>query len=100
MEESQKDSTGMEKAAEFRREEKPVGESGTGKLDRANFWFADKKTIRRNDYNLTAGRYKPWKETREEISQSPLELLTELAKMEQDTMEQIKELIEMTKKYG
>ena len=76
--------------------ENPVPESWTG----ANFWFADKKTIRRNDYNLTAGRYKPWKETREEISQSPLELLTELAKMEQDTMEQIKELIEMTKKYG
>ena len=66
----------------------------------ANCWFADKETIRRNDYNLTAGRYKPWKETREEISQSPLELLTELAKMEQETMEQIKELIEMTKKYG
>lgn len=76
--------------------ENPVPESWTG----ANFWFADKKTIRRNDYNLTAGRYKPWKETREEISQSPLELLTELAKMEQDTMEQIKELIEMTKKHG
>lgn len=76
--------------------ENPVPESWTG----VNCWFADKETIRHNDYNLTAGRYKPWKETREEISQSPLELLTELAKLEQDTMEQIKELIEMTKKYG
>ena len=76
--------------------ENPVPESWAG----VNCWFADKETIRRNDYNLTAGRYKPWKETREEISQSPLELLTELAKMEQETMEQIKELIEMTKKYG
>lgn len=76
--------------------ENPVPETWEG----VNCWFAAKETIRRNDYNLTAGRYKPWKETREEISQSPLELLTELAKMEQETMEQIKELIEMTKKYG
>lgn len=63
-------------------------------------WFADKETIRRNDYNLTAGRYKPWREVQEEISQSPLELLRQLEEMEQETMEQIKELIEMTKNYG
>lgn len=65
-----------------------------------HYWFADRKTIRENDYNLTAGRYKPWKEAQEEVLESPLELLEQLAGMEQETMEEIKELIEMTKNYG
>ncbi|MBS6194124.1 MAG: N-6 DNA methylase [Clostridiales bacterium] len=65
-----------------------------------HYWFADRKTIRQNDYNLTAGRYKPWKESREEMTESPLELLEQLAGMEKETMEEIKELIEMTKNYG
>lgn len=65
-----------------------------------HYWFADRKTIRQNDYNLTAGRYKPWKEVQEEMTESPLELLEKLADLEQETMVEIKELIEMTKNYG
>ncbi len=62
-------------------------------------WFADKKTICENDYNITARRYKPWKEEQEEEMESPLKLLEKLASMEQKTMEQMKELIEMTRRY-
>lgn len=65
-----------------------------------HFWFADKSTICRNDYNLTTGRYKPWREVQEEASESPLELLQQLASLERETMEQMKELIDMTKNYG
>lgn len=64
-----------------------------------HFWFADKSTICRNDYNLTTGRYKPWQEVQEEVSESPLELLQQLASLERETMEQMKELIDMTKNY-
>ncbi len=62
-------------------------------------WFADRKTIRQNDYNITVGRYKPWKEEQEEEMESPLKLLEKLAQLEQKTMEQMKELIEMTRDY-
>ncbi len=65
----------------------------------SSYWFADRKTIRQNDYNITVGRYKPWKEEQEEEMESPLKLLEQLAKMEEKTMEQMKELIEMTKHY-
>jgi len=65
----------------------------------SSYWFADRKTIRQNDYNITAGRYKPWKEEQEEEMESPLKLLEQLAQMERKTMEQMKELIEMTKHY-
>ena len=65
-----------------------------------SFWFADGETIRKNDYNLTAGRYKPWKEEGEEVLESPLELLEQLASLEKETMNSIQELIEMTKNYG
>lgn len=64
-----------------------------------HYWFAAKETIRKNDYNLTVGRYKPWKEEQKEIMESPFQLLQQLAEMEKETMEQIKELIEMTKHY-
>lgn len=64
-------------------------------------WFADRKTIRRNDYNLTAGRYKPWEEGKEDpADSSPMELLEKLSRMEQDSAKKIQELIEMTKAYG
>lgn len=63
-------------------------------------WFAKESDIRNNDYNLTAGRYKPWKEEGEEVLESPLELLEQLASLEKETMNEIQELIEMTKNYG
>lgn len=64
-----------------------------------HFWFADKGTICRNDYNLTAGRYKPWQEAQEEAAESPMELLQQLASLERETMRQIEELIAMTGDY-
>lgn len=84
------------KGAKKNQWENPVPENWTD----THCWFADRKTIRQNDYNLTAGRYKPWKESRDEVAESPLELLEQLASLEQETMEEIKELIEMTKNYG
>ena len=76
--------------------ENPVPEE----WNHGSFWFADGETIRKNDYNLTAGRYKPWKEEGEEVLESPLELLEQLASLEKETMNSIQELIEMTKNYG
>lgn len=64
-----------------------------------SFWFADVETVRKNDYNLTAGRYKPWREKQEQAAESPMELLKQLSAMEEETMEQIRELLEMTKDY-
>jgi type I restriction enzyme M protein len=65
-----------------------------------HYWFADRRTIRKNDYNLTAGRYKPWKEDKTEEPESPSILLEQLLDLENETMQQIQELIEMTRKYG
>lgn len=62
-------------------------------------WFADRETIRRNDYNLTAGRYRPWQEEEIPEGESPSRLLQELAAMEKESAAKIQELIEMTKKY-
>lgn len=63
-------------------------------------WFADPETIRKNDYNLTAGRYKPWQEEAPlPEGESPTRLLLELAAMEKESAAKIQELIEMTKKY-
>lgn len=70
-----------------------------GEWKEASCWFADRKTIRQNDYNITAGRYKPWREEAEEEIESPIQLLRQLMSMEQETVEQMKELIEMTKHY-
>lgn len=65
-----------------------------------NCWFADKQTIRGNEYNLTAGRYKPWKEPENtETTESPGELLKKLSQMELEAIKKLQELIEMTKKY-
>lgn len=59
-------------------------------------WFADRATIRKNEYNLTAGRYKPWLEdAAEEETMSLTELLHTLEKTEQETIKEIQELIEM-----
>lgn len=85
----------LAKGEQYNQWNNPVPENWT----EGSYWFADRKTIRQNDYNITAGRYKPWKEEQEEVAESPLELLEQLADMEQETMEQIKELIEMTKHY-
>lgn len=67
---------------------------------RTRCWFAEYGVIRRNDYNLTAARYKPWAKLQEPEAESPMEILEQLKRMEQDTMKQLNDLIEMTKIYG
>ena len=63
-------------------------------------WFADRATIRKNDYNFTVGRYKPWSEEMKKEEESPLQMLRQLEAMEQETLKQMRELIEMVENYG
>lgn len=62
-------------------------------------WFASLETIRNNDNNLSAGRYKPWKTVEETVSESPAKLLETLAQLEQDTMKKVQELMEIARAY-
>ena len=78
-----------------RKPGKSVGEPGSGPLGQSCL------LVCRPDYNLTAGRYKPWEEGKEDpADSSPMELLEKLSRMEQDSAKKIQELIEMTKAYG
>ena len=62
-------------------------------------WFASLDTIAKNDNNLSAGRYKPWKEQETVVTESPTQLLKELADLETDTMKKVQELMEMAGDY-
>ena len=62
-------------------------------------WFASLDTIAKNDNNLSAGRYKPWKEQETVVTESPAQLLKELADLETDTMKKVQELMEMAGDY-
>ena len=62
-------------------------------------WFASLDTIAKNDNNLSAGRYKPWKEQEMVVTESPAQLLKELADLETDTMKKVQELMEMAGDY-
>jgi len=55
------------------------------------WWFADTATIRSNDFNLSAGRYRPM--TQEQVEhRDPRELLSELAALETEIGEEIEAL--------
>ncbi|KVQ55926.1 N-6 DNA methylase [Burkholderia territorii] len=55
------------------------------------WWFADAATIRANDFNLSAGRYRPM--TREQVEhRDPRELLSELSALEAEIAEEIEAL--------
>ncbi len=54
-------------------------------------WFATKKEILAEDYNLTASRYKP-SNTEELILQDPAKILTEVIEAESEIMQRLKEL--------
>ena len=62
-------------------------------------WFADLDTIAKNDNNLSAGRYKPWKTQETIVTESPAQLLKKLADLEADTMTKVQELMEMARDY-
>ena len=72
----------------------PVGE-GPGvraQVDwTAKWWFADVATLRANDFNLSAGRYRPLAKSQVE-HRDPRELLDELAAIETEIAEEIEAL--------
>ena len=55
------------------------------------WWFATTDEIKANDYNLSAGRYRPLAQSQVE-HRDPRELLDELAAIEQEIVEEIGEL--------
>ena len=57
----------------------------------APWWFADAATLRANDFNLSAGRYRPLSQTRV-AHQDPRELLAELAAIEAEIAQEVKAL--------
>jgi type I restriction enzyme M protein len=71
------------------------GEGGVAGVGRsawtANWWFADAAEIRANDFNLSAGRYRPMNQTAIE-HRDPRELLDELAAIEVEIAEEVEAL--------
>lgn len=55
------------------------------------WWFADTATLRANDFNLSAGRYRPMSQAQVE-HQDPRELLDELAAIEAEIAEEVEAL--------
>lgn len=55
------------------------------------WWFADAATLRANDFNLSAGRYRPMSQAQVE-HQDPRELLAELAAIEAEIAEEVEAL--------
>lgn len=55
------------------------------------WWFADAATLRSNDFNLSAGRYRPMSQTAVE-HRDPRELLDELAAIEVEIAEEVEAL--------
>jgi len=55
------------------------------------WWFADAATIRANDFNLSAGRYRPMSQSAVE-HRDPRELLDELAAIEAEIVEEVEAL--------
>jgi type I restriction enzyme M protein len=56
-----------------------------------NWWFTDAATLRANDYNLSAGRYRPMAQAAVE-HRDPRELLDELAAIEVEIAEEVEAL--------
>lgn len=54
----------------------------------AQWWFADEAALRANDFNLSAGRYRPMSQTQVE-HQDPRDLLDELAAIEIEIIEEV-----------
>ena len=55
------------------------------------WWFADAATVRANDFNLSAGRYRPMSQSAVE-HRDPRELLDELAAIEAEIVEEVEAL--------
>ncbi len=57
----------------------------------AQWWFADETTLRANDFNLSAGRYRPMSQQQVQ-HRDPRELLDELAAIESEIVEEVEAL--------
>ncbi len=57
----------------------------------SQWWFADASTLRANDFNLSAGRYRPMSQA-QVAHQDPRELLDELAAIEAEIAEEVEAL--------
>lgn len=57
----------------------------------AKWWFADAATLRSNDFNLSAGRYRPMSQAAVE-HRDPREILDELAAIEAEIVEEVEAL--------
>ncbi|MBI5436517.1 MAG: N-6 DNA methylase [Nitrosomonadales bacterium] len=74
----------------------PRPRAGEGQGERVaewtqQWWFADAVTLRSNDFNLSAGRYRPMSQTAVE-HRDPRELLDELAAIEVEIAEEVEAL--------
>ncbi len=58
---------------------------------KAQWWFADAEAVRANDFNLSAGRYRPMSQTPVE-HRDPLVLLDELAAIEAEIIDEVEAL--------
>lgn len=59
----------------------------------AKWWFADAATIRAQEFNLSAGRYRPMTQAAA-IHRDPIELLDELRGIEAEVLAEVDELVE------
>ena len=55
---------------------------------REKWWFADSAQLRANDFNLSAGRYRPLSKS-QAVHRNPRELLAELRAIEVELLEEI-----------
>jgi len=81
-------------AAAYRDREaklKAWGERGPKAEWEAQWWFADSAALRANDFNLSAGRYRPMSQV-QAAHQDPRELLGELAAIEAEIAEEVEAL--------
>ena len=67
------------------------GERDTKAEWTASWWFADTAALRANDFNLSAGRYRPMTQV-QAAHQDPRELLDELAAIENEIAEEVEAL--------
>jgi type I restriction enzyme M protein len=66
-------------------------QSGDESIFLQNWWFADAAAIRANDFNLSAGRYRPMNQTAA-VHRDPRELLDELAAIEVEIAAEVEAL--------
>lgn len=85
--------TRKERWTEWQAHFSPRQQAGEGQGERVaewtqQWWFADAATLRSNDFNLSAGRYRPMSQTAVE-HRDPRELLDELAAIEVEIAEEV-----------